>query len=58
MTERNAEGRHDGGLNPQALRLEDVARILSASGHRLVTGEMIEVDVDDGAPLDGRQPEH
>jgi len=38
---------HDNPLNPQALRLEDVTRILSASGERLVTGEMIDVDVGD-----------
>ena len=58
MTDHNAEGRQDGGLNPQALRLEDLARILSASGQRQVTVEMIEADVGEGAPLDGRQREH
>lgn len=50
MSDTNAEGRHDGPLNPQALRLEDLARILSASGPRPVTVEMLQADVDDGAP--------
>jgi len=45
-------------LNPQALRLEDLASSLSTSGQRLVTGEMIEADVGDGTALDGRQREH
>jgi len=58
MPDNNAEPRQPGPLNPQALRLEDLARILSASGQRPVSAEMIEVDVDDGAPLDGRQRKH
>jgi hypothetical protein len=51
MTDNNPEGRQPGPLNPQALRLEDMARILSASGQRPVGVEMIEADVSDGAPL-------
>jgi hypothetical protein len=51
MTDNNATGRQDGSLNPQALRLEDMARILSASGQRPVAVEMIEADVGDGAPV-------
>ena len=51
MSETNAEGRQGGPLNPQALRLEDLARILSASGPRPVTLEMLEADIDDGAPV-------
>jgi len=51
MTDNNAEGRQDGALNPQALRLADMARILSASGPRPVTVEMLQVDIDDGAPV-------
>jgi len=50
MSESNAEGRQGGPLNPQALRLEDLARILSASGPRSVTVEMLQADIDDGAP--------
>ena len=50
MSTSNADGRHGGPLNPQALRLEDLARILSASGPRPVTVEMLRADVDDGAP--------
>jgi hypothetical protein len=51
MSESNASGRQDGPLNPQALRLEDLARILSASGPRPVTVETLEDDIDDGAPV-------
>jgi hypothetical protein len=50
MSESNAEGRQGGPLNPQALRLEDLARILSASGPRPVTVEMLQADILDGAP--------
>ena len=46
MTEHNAEGRQDGALNPQALRLADMARILSASGPQPVTVEMLQADID------------
>jgi len=38
-------------VNPQGLRLEDLARILSASGPRPVTVEMLRADIDDGAPV-------
>jgi hypothetical protein len=47
----NAEGRQGGPLNPQALRLEDLARILSASGVKPVSVEMLRDDIDDGAPV-------
>ena len=50
MPDNNPEDRQAGGLNPQALRLEDLARILSASGPRPVTVEMLQADADDGAP--------
>jgi len=46
----NARGRPVGPLSPQALSLEDVARILTASGGRPVTVEMIRADIDEGAP--------
>ena len=38
-------------LNPQALRLADLARVLSASGPRPVTVETLQADIDDGAPV-------
>jgi hypothetical protein len=50
MSEHNAEGRQPGPLNPQALRLADMARVLSASGSNPVTVEMLQADIDDGAP--------
>jgi len=50
VPDSNAEGRQASPLNPQALRLEDLARILSASGLRRVTVEMLQEDLDDGAP--------
>ena len=42
-------------INPQALRLEDLARILTASGPKSVTLEMLQEDIKNGAPvnLDG-----
>ena len=51
MSDLNHEGRPDGPLNPQALRLADLARILSASGPRPVTVETLQADIDDGAPI-------
>ena len=48
MSQSNADGRQ--GLNPQALSLEDVARILTASGWKPVTVDMVRDDIDDGAP--------
>lgn len=50
MAENNAEERQAGGLNPQALRLEDLAKILTALGPKPVTVEMLQADLDDGAP--------
>ena len=50
MTDNNAEGRQPGPLNPQALRLADMARVLSASGSSPVTVEMLQADIDGGAP--------
>ena len=51
MSETNADGRQGGPLNPQALRLEDLARILSASGPRPATVQTLQDDIDDGAPV-------
>jgi hypothetical protein len=50
MSQSNADGRQAGGLNPQSLRLEDLARVLTALGPRPVTAEMLQEDIDDGAP--------
>ena len=50
MTDNNAEGRQGGGLSPHALRLADAARLLSAFGPRPTTVEMLQADIDDGAP--------
>ena len=37
-------------INPQALRLEDLARILTISGPKPVTIEMLQADIVAGAP--------
>lgn len=50
MPEPNADGRQGPQLNPQALRLDVLARILSASGGRQVSVENLEADIEDGAP--------
>ena len=49
MLDRNAE-RQDGAINPQGLRAEDLARILSAMGPKPVTVAMLQDDRDHGAP--------
>lgn len=50
MSESNATGRRADGLNPQGLRLEDLAQILSALGPKTVTVSMLRDDIDAGAP--------
>ncbi len=50
MSEHNPEGRQHGPLNPQALRLADIARILSASSASPITVEMLDEDIANGAP--------
>ena len=50
MSESNATGRQAGGINPQGLRLEDLAQILSALGPKAVTVPMLRSDVAAGAP--------
>jgi len=40
-------------INPSALPLVDAARLLSAAGGQRVTAEMIQADVDAGAPTNG-----
>jgi hypothetical protein len=51
MADSNPENDPRPGLNPQSLRLEDVSRILSASGPKPLTVEMIRADIDAGAPV-------
>ncbi len=50
MPEPNADGRQGPQLNPQALRLDVLARLLSASGARPVTLDLLQADIDAGAP--------
>ena len=50
MSETNATGRQASGVNPQGLRLEDLALILSALGPKPVTVAMLRSDVATGAP--------
>lgn len=50
MPGSNAEGRQGPQLNPQALRLADLVRVLSASGGRPVTEDMVQSDIAAGAP--------
>jgi hypothetical protein len=49
MSETKSE-RSSSSLNPLALRLEDLARILSVLGQYPVTVEMLQSDIDAGAP--------
>jgi hypothetical protein len=44
------------GIDPQALTLEETARLLSAAGGKKITAAQIQADVDAGAPQrpDGR----
>ena len=51
MTDINQTLQPPGGLNPQSLRLEDLAKILTALGPKPVTLEMLQADIDDGAPV-------
>ena len=51
MPDNNPQNPDRSGLNPQSLRLGDLARILSASGPTPVTVEMIQLDIDHGAPV-------
>jgi len=50
MPDNNATGRQASPVSPQSLRLEDLARILSAFGPRPVTAGRIQADIDAGAP--------
>jgi hypothetical protein len=50
MTGTIAQGGQQGPLNPQALRLEDLARILSALGSQPIPLEWLQADTAAGAP--------
>ena len=50
MSTNSEPQRPSGALNPQALQLADMARILTASGPKPVTVAMIEADIAAGAP--------
>lgn len=50
MESQDAGGQHGGSLNPQALSAQDLARVLSASGRKPVTVEMIQKCLAEGAP--------
>ena len=51
MESQDAGSQAGGSLNPQALSAEDLARVLSASGWKPVTPEMVRADIEDGAPV-------
>jgi len=51
MVENNREKEPKTVLSPTALLLDDAARLLTRSGGIPVTREMIQTDIDDGAPL-------
>jgi len=38
-------------LQPTAMTVEDAARVLTAAGGRPITREMIQADIQDGAPV-------
>ena len=47
---QRAGGPGPGHLDPTALSVEDLARVLTAAGWKPVNVEMIRADLDDGAP--------
>ncbi len=51
MDSENDGGQHGGSLNPQALSIEDLARVLTASGRKAVTLAMVQKSLDNGAPV-------
>jgi len=46
----NLEKRMNEKLNPLALTIDQAARVLTASGWKPVTHQMVEADIEDGAP--------
>jgi len=51
MAETPMQNRVQGGVNPLALSIEEVSRLLSAAGGRKVTPEQVQADIDAGAPV-------
>ena len=51
MSTNSEPQRQNATLNPQALQLADMARILTASGPKPVTVAMLEADIEGGAPV-------
>lgn len=51
VADNNGPERPPSGLNPQALRLEDLARILTASRGRQAAVEKLQADIDAAARL-------
>lgn len=51
MAESPLQNPLQGGVNPLALTLEEVTRLLSAAGGRKVTPEQVQADIDAGAPV-------
>ncbi len=56
MSERPMQTLVHSGVDPLALSVEEVARLLSAGGGRKVTAAQVQADLDSGAPRrpDGR----
>jgi len=50
MADNNQEKEPKAVLSPTALSLDDAARLLTGAGGTPVTREMIQTDIDDGAP--------
>ena len=50
MAASNQEAGGSGHLDPTALSVEDLARVLTAAGWKPINVEMIRADLDDGAP--------
>ena len=50
MNDRNTAVDDGGGLNPQALSVDDAVRVLSAAGRRQVSADAIRKGIEDGAP--------
>ena len=53
MTQPNipSSGQNAGPLNPTALTVEELAALLSRAGGTQVTVEMLQEDLEDGAPV-------
>lgn len=50
MMAENRDSSRTAGLNPNALALADAARLLAKAGGWPITAEMLQADIDAGAP--------